>query len=158
VRDAARRGGEGLPAALDSAAGRAEPGPRERPGWWSAARAVQWLLMALAVAGAVCLITLAAGQLDLTWWVPVVMVAAGGCGGPLVSAGCRLAARGPARRCGQAAERRLRDAAADCGRARVLEPVAAELMRYREVREQFAVVAGTSPRAPRARDSLSTSV
>jgi hypothetical protein len=119
---------------------------------------VQWLLMALAVAGAVCLITLAAGQLDLTWWVPVVMVAAGGCGGPLVSAGCRLAARGPARRYGQAAERRLRDAAADCGRARVLEPVAAELMRYREVREQFAVVAGTSPHAPRARDSLSASV
>lgn len=155
VRDAARRGGEGLPAALDTAAGRAEPGPPEHPGWWSAARAVQWLLMTLAVAGAVCLITLAVGSLALVWWPPVVMIATGGAGGPLVSAACRVAARGPARRHGQAAERRLRDAAADCGRARVLEPVAAELMRYREVREQFAVVAAASPapRAPHARDS-----
>ncbi|WUH93453.1 50S ribosome-binding GTPase [Streptomyces sp. NBC_00433] len=153
VRDAARRGGEGLPSALDVAAGRAGPGSPERPGWWSAAHVVQWLLMALAVAGAVCLSAIAFGSIQLTWWVPVVMAVAGGLGGPLVSAGCRIAARGPARRYGQAAERRLRDAAADCGRARVLEPVAAELMRYREVREQFAVVAGTSPRAPHARDS-----
>lgn len=152
VRDAARRGGEGLPAALDSAAKRAEPGPPERPGWWSAAHVVQWLMMALAVAGAVCLSTLAVGSIELTWWVPVVMIAAGGLGTPLVSGGCRIATRGPARRYGQAAERRLRDAAADCGRARVLEPVAAELMRYREVREQFAMVAGTSSRAPHARD------
>jgi hypothetical protein len=117
---------------------------------------VQWLLMALAVAGAVCLSTLAVGSLELAWWPPVVMIATGGAGGPLVTAGCRVAARGPARRYGQAAERRLRDAAADCGRARVLEPVAAELMRYREVREQFAVVAAASPssaRAARTRDS-----
>jgi hypothetical protein len=35
--------------------------------------------------------------------------------------------------------------AADCGRAGVLEPVAAELMRYREVREQYAVVSGAAP-------------
>ncbi|UWE08389.1 ATP-binding protein [Actinacidiphila bryophytorum] len=153
VREAARRGGEGLPAALDSAAKRAEPRSPERPGWWSAAHVVQWLLMALAVAGAVCLSALAFGSIELSWWVPVVMAASGGLGGPAVSAGCRVAARGPARRYGQAAERRMRDAAADCGRARVLEPVAAELMRYREVREQFAVVAGTSPRAPHARDS-----
>ncbi|WP_235001899.1 GTPase [Actinacidiphila paucisporea] len=156
VRDAARRGGEGLPAALDGAAARAVPGPPERPGWWSAAHLVQWLLMALAVAGAVCLSAIAFGSIQLSWWVPVAMAAAGGLGGPLVSAGCRFAARGPARRYGQTAERRLRDAAADCGRARVLEPVAAELMRYREVREQFAVVAGTSStssRAPYARDS-----
>ncbi|MGG7610049.1 ATP-binding protein, partial [Streptomyces sp. ZG43] len=36
--------------------------------------------------------------------------------------------------------RALRDAAAGCGRARVLDPVAAELLRYREVREQYARV------------------
>ncbi|MFJ2631315.1 dynamin family protein [Streptomyces sp. NPDC087422] len=142
VRDAARRGGEGLPEALDGAAARARPGAPERPGWWSAAGGAQWLLMALAVAGAVCLISVAVGSLDLTWWLPVVMIAVGGLGGPALAGACRFAARGPARRYGQAAERRLRDAAADCGRARVLEPVAAELMRYREVREQYAVVAG----------------
>jgi hypothetical protein len=75
----------------------------------------------------------------------------GGLGGPLAAGICRIAARGPARHYGQAAERRLRDAAADCGRARVLEPVAAELMRYREVREQYAVVAGSAPAPARSR-------
>ena len=39
-------------------------------------------------------------------------------------------------------ERRLREAAAGCGRARVLDPVAAELLRYREVREQYGRVTG----------------
>lgn len=148
VRDAARRGGEDLPQALDAAVERARPGRPERPGWWSAAAGVQWLLMALALTGAVCLTAVLTGSLGWTWWLPLVMIAAGALGGPLVSAVCRFAARGPARRYGQAAERRLRDAAADCGRARVLEPVAAELMRYREVREQYAVVAGAAP-APR---------
>ncbi len=145
VRDAARRGGEGLPAALDAAAVRARPRTPERPGWWSVAAAVQWLLMALALAGVVCLSAVGSGSLDMSWWPPLVTVAVGGLGGPLVSGTCRIAARGPARRYGQAAERRLRDAAADRGRARVLEPVAAELMRYREVREQYAVVAGSAP-------------
>ncbi|MYV69296.1 ATP-binding protein, partial [Streptomyces sp. SID2131] len=36
-----------------------------------------------------------------------------------------------------------REAAAACGRARVLDPVAAELVRYREVREQYATVVGS---------------
>jgi hypothetical protein len=40
------------------------------------------------------------------------------------------------------AERRLREAASGCGRARVLDPVAAELLRYREVREQYGRVVG----------------
>jgi energy-coupling factor transporter ATP-binding protein EcfA2 len=146
VRDAALRGGEGLPAALDDAAVRARPKPPERPRWWTVAGAVQGLLTALALAGAVCLITTVMGPIALAWWPPLAMVTAGGLGGPLVTWTCRTAARGPARRYGQAAERRLRDAAADCGRARVLEPVAAELMRYREVREQYAVVAGSAPR------------
>ncbi|MFI9104365.1 GTPase [Streptomyces fildesensis] len=142
VRDAARRGGEGLPAALDTAAARAEPGEPERPAWWSAVGAAQWLLMSLAVAGVVCLVAIAVGSLDASWWLPVVLLAIGALGGRALAWACRIAARGPARRYGQAAERRLRAAAADCGRARVLEPVAAELLRYREVREQYAVVAG----------------
>jgi energy-coupling factor transporter ATP-binding protein EcfA2 len=151
VRDAARRGGEGLPVALDGAVVRVRPGAPERPGWWSVAAAVQWLLMALALAGAICLTAVANGSLDLSWWPPLVTIAVGGLGGPLVTGICRIAGRGPARHYGQAAERRLRDAAADCGRARVLEPVAAELMRYREVREQYAVVAGSAPASARFR-------
>ncbi|WP_329132130.1 50S ribosome-binding GTPase [Streptomyces sp. NBC_01476] len=146
VRGAARRGGEGLPAALDAVVERSRPGPPERPGWWSLAAAVQWLLMALALGGVVCGAGIVSDWIDLAWWPPLAMVVAGGLGGPAVSGICRFAARGPARRYGQGAERLLRDAAADCGRARVLEPVAAELMRYREVREQYAVVAGSAPR------------
>jgi hypothetical protein len=106
---------------------------------------VQWLLMTLGLAGLVCLTAVGTGWLALTWWIPLAMAAVGGLGGPLVGLACGVAARGPARRCGQAAERRLRDVAADCGRAGVLEPVAAELMRYREVREQYAVVSGAAP-------------
>jgi len=146
VRDAALRGGEGLPAALDVAVERSRPGALERPTWWSVAGVVQWLLMALAVAGVVGAAAIVSDSLELAWWPPLVMTAVGGLGGPLVTWICRIAARGPARRYGQAAERRLREAAAGRGRERVLEPVAAELMRYREVREQYAVVAGSAPR------------
>jgi hypothetical protein len=73
--------------------------------------------------------------------LPPAMVMLGGIiGGPLVEWACAAAAKGPARRYGQDVERRLRETAAGCGRAKVLDPVSAELMRYREVREQFAAV------------------
>ncbi|MYS24849.1 50S ribosome-binding GTPase [Streptomyces sp. DvalAA-14] len=146
VADAARRGGRRLPAELDLATEHSRPGPPLRPRWWSVASAAQSLLMILAVAGVVGAAGVASGSIELAWWPALVMAAVGGIGGPLVSWICRFAARGPARHYGQAAERSLRDAAADCGRAQVLEPVAAELVRYHEVREQYAVVAGTPPR------------
>jgi hypothetical protein len=73
-------------------------------------------------------------------------MACGIVGGPLVEWACRMAARGPARRYGHEAERRLREAAASCGRARVLDPVASELLRYREVREQYGRVVRTGSR------------
>ncbi len=76
--------------------------------------------------------------------VPVLLMAMGIVGGPAVEWCCRLAARGPARRYGLEAERRLREAAAGCGRARVLDPVAAELLRYQEVREQYGRVLGAT--------------
>lgn len=76
--------------------------------------------------------------------VPVLLMLAGIIGGPAVEWGSRMAARGPAKRYGLEAERRLREAAAGCGRARVLDPVAAELLRYREVREQYGRVTGAS--------------
>jgi hypothetical protein len=142
VREAARRGGERLPEALDAAALRAAPSAPGRPGWWSAVGAAQWLLAVLAVVGLGSTGAVVAGVLGLPWWLPPALLGTGALGGPLLAWAGRFAARGPARRYGQAAERRLRDAAADCGRARVLEPVAAELLRYREVREQYGVVAG----------------
>ncbi|MGY0024111.1 GTPase [Streptomyces sp. YJ-C3] len=160
VREAAARGAEGLPEALDELAveadsahgggGRTAATPYAtgvrppRPGWWPVAVFVQASMTVLQVIGGLWLLGQIVGVLSPNLGVPVLMMLTGIVGGPCVEWSCRMAAKGPARRYGQEAERRLRDAAAACGRARVLDPVAAELLRYREVREQYVRVAGFS--------------
>ncbi|MFI8995273.1 GTPase [Streptomyces sp. NPDC053542] len=150
VREAADKGAQELPAALDRAADAADralrAGPPAKPRWWTVAAAGQGLLVGLQALGVLWMVGLLCG---VEWagrgpgWLPaLVLITAGTVGGPALSWLCGVAARGPARRYGQDAERELRAAAAGCGRARVLEPVAAELLRYREVREQYAVAAG----------------
>jgi energy-coupling factor transporter ATP-binding protein EcfA2 len=150
VREAAVRGSQGLPEALDALAARAglPPGRPPRPGWWPAAVLAQAAMTLLQVVGGLWLVGQIVGVMSPNLGVPVLLMIAGIVGGPLVEWGCRMAARGPARRYGQEAERRLREAAAGCGRARVLDPVAAELLRYREVREQYARVSGVGVGAP----------
>nr|WP_251096806.1 YfjP family GTPase [Streptomyces sp. Caat 7-52] len=142
VREAAVRGSQGLSEALDDLAARAglPPGRPPRPGWWPVAVLVQAAMTLLQIVGGTWLAGQIAGVMAPNLGVPVLLMVCGIVGGPLVEWGCRMAARGPARRYGQEAERRLREAAASCGRARVLDPVAAELLRYREVREQFGRV------------------
>jgi energy-coupling factor transporter ATP-binding protein EcfA2 len=144
VREAAVRGSQGLPEALDKLAARAglPPGRPPRPGWWPAAVFAQASMTLLQVVGGLWLVGQIAGFMAPNLGVPVLLMVAGIIGGPLVEWSCRIAARGPARRYGMEAERRLREAAAGCGRARVLDPVAAELLRYREVREQYGRVLG----------------
>ncbi len=147
VCEAASRGAAELPGALDKVAADAEEslrgGPAVKPRWWKVAAALQGLLFALQVVGVLWLLGAATGLTDTTVWLSALLPAAiGSVGGPVLAWMCRIAARGPARRYGQDAERRLRNAAAGCGRARVLEPVAAELLRYREVRERYAVASG----------------
>ncbi|GAB2784632.1 dynamin family protein [Streptomyces daliensis] len=162
VRDAAWRGAEALPEALDEAVREEAPervgaedsgcsgadfapaagGPRPRPPWWTAATTAQGLLTALQLLGVLWLLAAMAGLSDGAGWLPVLLMAGGSLGGPLLAWGCRTAARGPARAYGLEEERRLRRLAAGCGRTRVLEPVAAELLRYREVREQYVIAAG----------------
>ncbi|MFE4663889.1 GTPase [Streptomyces sp. NPDC056716] len=144
VREAAVRGAQGLPEALDDLATRAglPPGRPPRPGWWPVAVLAQAAMTILQIVGGLWLVGQIAGFMAPNLGVPVLLMITGIVGGPLVEWSCRLAARGPARRYGLDAERRLRDAAAGCGRARVLDPVAAELLRYREVREQYARVVG----------------
>ncbi|MFF0787956.1 GTPase [Streptomyces spiralis] len=148
VREAAVRGAQGLPEALDDLAARAglPPGRPPRPGWWPAAVLAQASMTILQVVGGLWLVGQIVGVMAPNLGVPVLLMIAGIVGGPLVEWSCRIAARGPARRYGQDAERRLREAAAGCGRARVLDPVAAELLRYREVREQYARVTGAGGR------------
>ncbi|MFE9902496.1 GTPase [Streptomyces achromogenes] len=143
VREAAARGSQGLSEALDALSARAglPPGRPPRPGWWPVAVLVQAAMTLLQIVGGGWLAGQIAGLMAPNLGVPVLLMVCGIVGGPLVEWGCRMAARGPARRYGQEAERRLREAAASCGRARVLDPVAAELLRYREVREQYGRVA-----------------
>ncbi|MDX3849267.1 YfjP family GTPase [Streptomyces sp. AK02-01A] len=141
VREAALRGAEGLPEALDELAVAAgTPGRPPRPAWWPAAVVAQACMTLLQIFGALWLVGQIVGVLEPGLLPPVLVMLAGIIGGPLVEWACAAAARGPARRYGQDAERRLREAAAGCGRARVLDPVSAELMRYREVREQYVTV------------------
>lgn len=144
VREAAVRGSQGLSESLDELADQTglPPGRPPRPGWWPVAVLVQAAMTLLQIVGGAWLVGQIAGVLSPNLGVPVLLMLCGIVGGPLVEWGCRLAARGPARRYGQEAERRLREAAASCGRARVLDPVAAELLRYREVREQYGRIAG----------------
>ncbi|MEE1739322.1 50S ribosome-binding GTPase [Streptomyces sp. BE147] len=168
VREAAVSGARGLPEALDElavragAAGTAAPpgrtggaGDRDtgsglppsvrggrppRPRWWPAAVLAQASMTLLQIFGGLWLLGQIVGVLEPGLVTPALIMLAGVVGGPLVEWSCAAAARGPARRYGQEAERRLREAAAGCGRARVLDPVAAELVRYREVRERYVAV------------------
>ncbi|MFG2356097.1 GTPase [Streptomyces sp. NPDC048521] len=148
VREAAVRGSHGLSEALDELASRAglPPGRPPRPGWWPVAVLVQASMTLLQIVGGLWLAGQIAGVMAPNLGVPVLLMICGIVGGPLVEWGCRMAARGPARRYGQEAERRLREAAASCGRGRVLDPVASELLRYREVREQYGRVVRTGAR------------
>ncbi|WP_371660022.1 GTPase [Streptomyces sp. NBC_00280] len=144
VREAAVRGAQGLPEALDELATRAgtPSGRPPRPGWWPVAVLAQASMTILQIVGGLWLVAQIVGVMAPNLGVPVLLMSVGIVGGPGVEWSCRLAARGPARRYGLEAERRLREAAAGCGRARVLDPVAAELLRYREVREQYGRVTG----------------
>ncbi|MEU8538412.1 GTPase [Streptomyces sp. NPDC048717] len=151
VREAAARGAVGLPEALDElTVTMGDPAARPpRPAWWPAAVFAQVMMTLLQIFGALWLIGQIAGVLTPGLLVPALIMLAGIVGGPLVEWACAVAVRGPARRYGQEAERRLREAAAACGRARVLDPIAAELMRYREVREQYVTASGAERVASR---------
>ncbi|QLE72113.1 ATP-binding protein [Streptomyces rectiverticillatus] len=113
-----------------------------RPGWWAVAAAVQWVLSALQAVAAAWLLGVLTSGWGGDWWIPGLLLAGGGAGAPALAWCSRAMARGPARRYGLETERRLRNAAAGCGRERVLEPVAAELLRYQEVRTQYVIAAG----------------
>ncbi|MCX4732017.1 YfjP family GTPase [Streptomyces sp. NBC_01363] len=167
VREAAVHGADGLPEALDALVERAGTehapagsavvatgvagasgvahsgrvgGKPPRPKWWPAAVLAQASMTLLQIFGGLWLVGQIVGVLEPGFLTPALVMLAGVVGGPLVEWSCAAAARGPARRYGQEAERQLREAAAACGRARVLDPVAAELVRYREVRERYAAV------------------
>ncbi|PHQ50383.1 ATP-binding protein [Streptomyces cinnamoneus] len=117
-------------------------GASERPRWWRALATGQKTLLAVQLLGTAWFAGACVGELGGPWWGPGALMVGGAATAPVLGWGGRLAARGPARGFGLETERRLRSAAAVCGRARVLEPVVAELLRYREVRAQYVIAAG----------------
>ncbi|MET7789803.1 GTPase [Streptomyces sp900116325] len=137
-------GGAAVAAATAGGSGGAQSGRvagrPPRPAWWPAAVMAQVSMTLLQIFGGLWLIGQIVGVVEPGLLTAASVMMAGVVGGPLVEWSCAAAARGPARRYGLEAERRLREAAAACGRARVLDPVAAELVRYREVRERFVAV------------------
>ncbi|MFG2734039.1 GTPase [Streptomyces harbinensis] len=112
-----------------------------RPGWWSVAAFGQAMLLAAQLLGVSWLLAALIGFPVAGRWLPLALLLGGSVGGPLLAWTCRLAARGPAHSWGRKEEWRLRRLAAEAGQSHVLEPVAAELLRYREVREQYAIAA-----------------
>ncbi|MBW5252758.1 ATP-binding protein, partial [Streptomyces sp. P01-B04] len=138
-----RGGTAGAAAGVRGGTAQAQPGRGSkppRPAWWPAAVLAQVVMTLLQIFGGLWLAGQIIGVLQPGLLTPALVMLAGIIGGPLVEWSCAAAARGPARRYGQEAERRLRETAAACGRARVLDPVSAELVRYREVRERFVAV------------------
>ncbi|MFE6777464.1 hypothetical protein [Streptomyces sp. NPDC057702] len=152
VREVAQGAARGLPEALDEVV--AEIGDRavnapgrggslvRRPRWWAAATLAQRVCLAAQLVGLLWLVAVLAGLVGGSWWVPTALLVSGWVVGSAMARLCAWAARGPARQHGEEAERRLREAVADCGRERVLEAVLAELARYRQVRERYVVASG----------------
>mgnify|MGYP001192847726 CR=1 FL=1 len=141
VRQAAWSGAAALPRALEAALAEQPRQRLPRPRWWTAAGAGQAVLLAAQLLGLCWLLIALLGQPVVDRWLPVALLLGGSVGAPLLAWGCRMAARGPAHACGQQEEWRLRRLAAERGHTHVLEPVAAELLRYQEVRERYVVAA-----------------
>lgn len=144
VHDAARRGSRELVEDLDAAAATAEANEADNPRWWWLTGVAQWFLMVMSVTGIVGLVAVAVRALGTSVWLPGTVFCAGTVGGPVLAWACRLGSRGSARRHGQDAENRLRDAAERYGREHVLGPISGELLRYQDVREQYGVAAGAT--------------
>ncbi|MEP6851992.1 MAG: GTPase [bacterium] len=125
-----------LPAELDTAVRNAELSPAERPGWWTAVRAVQFLFLLVAVAGLLWLAVLAGfaylqlpgpsyhvGRAPL----PTLLLIGGVVAGLLTSVLARPFVNVGAARRRSRARRSLEAGVREVARREVLTPLAAEL-------------------------------
>jgi GTP-binding protein EngB required for normal cell division len=130
--------------ALDKAVTSTDLGVSRTPGWWRLVRVLQWLLVLLALSGAVWLAALAVlgylqvpapstpGYRGVPW--PTLMLVGGVVAGLLLAWACRIVVRWSARAKARSADRRLRAAIAEVTDRLVLEPVQAEVEAYRATR------------------------
>jgi GTP-binding protein EngB required for normal cell division len=134
--------------ALDKAVAGTDLGVSRRPFWWRLVRALQWLLLCTAFAGALWLGVLVAldylqipeprtptyGGLPL----PTLMLLGGVVMGIVLALLSRVFVGWSARSRARAADRRLRGAISDVTERLVVEPIEAELASYRATREGLA--------------------
>lgn len=151
---------DALPGRLDHVVGATPLLPGRRPAWWSAVGALQWLLLAVLVGGAVwlgALAVLASLQLpvpdpprwgDVPW--PTVLLVGGAALGVVVAVLARLLVGAGARRRAGRARTRLRRAVEDVADVAVVTPVDALLERMVECRAAATVAATGSRRRARA--------
>ena len=137
---------------LDRSLGRTDLGAERMPAWARLVRALQWLLILTALAGAGWLAALAAmGYLQLpppatpSWRgvpVPTLLLVGGVAAGVVLALGCRLLVGLTARARARAADRRLRAAIDQVCAELVVAPVEAELAAYAAVRQALRTAAG----------------
>ncbi|MET7280006.1 ABC transporter [Kribbella sp. NPDC005582] len=151
VRTAIRRREESLGDELDQAVARTDLGNTTNPGWWNAAKFVQWLLFLVALGGAAWLLAalvarIAGGDVPLPGaggiayaWIMLVGGAALGFGLAVL---CRLAAVSGAARRARAAEQALRGELEKVADSHVVAPARAELEAYTTCRDTLAVARG----------------
>lgn len=149
VRTAIRRREESLGDELDQAVARTDLGANNTPGWWAAARFLQWLLFLVALGGAVWLVLVGFLQLqDLTLpkWEGVpyatLMLVGGAVLGIAVSVACRLFAASGANRRARLVAKSLRSELEKVADSHVVSPAREELDAYTACRDKLAVARG----------------
>ncbi len=152
VRDASRTHQAVLPDQLDRAIATTDLGLDRDHGWWTFVKVLQWLLIAVVVAGvgwlavAFVMLYLQLPPLpEIRWWgvpAPTVLLVGGVLAGLLVALFSRIGVEVGARRAERRARGALVAAIAGVTRERVVEPVNEELDRYDFVRTQLARALG----------------
>jgi GTP-binding protein EngB required for normal cell division len=147
VRTAIRRREESLGDELDQAVARTDLGANNNPGWWAAARFLQWLLFLVALGGAVWLV-LAAFLQDLTLpeWAGIpyatMMLVGGALLGVALSIACRLFATSGANRRARLVAKALRTELEKVADSHVVSPAREELDAYTICRDKLAIARG----------------
>ncbi|ONI75984.1 ABC transporter [Kribbella sp. ALI-6-A] len=149
VRSAVRRREESLGDELDQAVARTDLGASSTPGWWGAARFLQWVLFLVALGGALWLAALAVfGYLQLNdpplpRWNDIpyatLMLIGGVVLGVVVSLACRLFASNGANRRARLVARALRAELEKVADSHVVDPARAELDAYTVCRDKLAI-------------------
>jgi GTP-binding protein EngB required for normal cell division len=134
--------------ALDRSVTSVDLGVARTPVWWRVVRALQWVLMLVALVGGLWLLALAVlGYLQLSppatpdshgVPLPTLLLLGGVLLGILLGLVCKAVVRLSARRAARTADRRLRSAIGEVTQGLVVEPVEAEIEAYRATRAGLA--------------------